>query len=82
HTLHDNIIKELDAAIVAGGTSAHTYVDAKGNRGSFQDALHVYDREGTPCDRCGTLIVKIKVGQRGTHYCPHCQPLHQRRRPA
>lgn len=82
HTLHDNIIKELDAAIVAGGTSAHTYVDADGNRGSFQDALHVYDREGTPCDRCGTLIVKIKVGQRGTHYCPQCQPLHQRRRPA
>ncbi|MBF5067381.1 DNA-formamidopyrimidine glycosylase, partial [Salmonella enterica subsp. enterica serovar Istanbul] len=69
---------ELDAAIAAGGTSAHTYVDAEGNRGSFQDALHVYDREGTPCDRCGTTIVKIKVGQRGTHYCPHCQPLHRR----
>ncbi|MFQ9106916.1 MAG: zinc finger domain-containing protein, partial [Lacticaseibacillus rhamnosus] len=34
--------------------------------------------EGTPCDRCGTTIVKIKVGQRGTHYCPHCQPLHRR----
>ncbi|MEO2873047.1 zinc finger domain-containing protein, partial [Lacticaseibacillus paracasei] len=71
-----------NAAIAAGGTSAHTYVDAEGNRGSFQNALHVYDREGTPCDRCGTTIVKIKVGQRGTHYCPHCQPLHQRRRPA
>ncbi len=78
HTLHDAIIKELDDAIAAGGTSAHTYVDAEGNRGSFQDALHVYDREGTPCDRCGTTIVKIKVGQRGTHYCPHCQPLHRR----
>ncbi|OHY54462.1 bifunctional DNA-formamidopyrimidine glycosylase/DNA-(apurinic or apyrimidinic site) lyase [Lacticaseibacillus paracasei] len=81
-TLHDAIIQELNAAIAAGGTSAHTYVDAEGNRGSFQNALHVYDREGTPCDRCGTTIVKIKVGQRGTHYCPHCQPLHQRRRPA
>jgi len=74
--LHDAIITELAEAIKAGGTSAHTYVDAQGNRGSFQDHLHVYDREGTPCDRCGTLIEKIKVGQRGTHFCPFCQKVH------
>lgn len=72
--LHDAIIAELRKAITLGGTSVHSFVDADGHRGAMQDQLHVYDREGTPCDRCGTTILKIKVGQRGTHYCPHCQP--------
>ncbi|WP_179395168.1 bifunctional DNA-formamidopyrimidine glycosylase/DNA-(apurinic or apyrimidinic site) lyase [Lacticaseibacillus absianus] len=78
-TLRDNIIAELATATTAGGTSVHSFVDATGQRGAFQTQLHVYDREGTPCDRCQTTIVKIKVGQRGTHYCPHCQPLRKRR---
>ncbi|MGO2971390.1 MAG: zinc finger domain-containing protein, partial [Lactiplantibacillus plantarum] len=30
----------------------------------------VYGREGEPCERCGTIIEKIKVAQRGTHFCP------------
>ncbi|MFD1392754.1 bifunctional DNA-formamidopyrimidine glycosylase/DNA-(apurinic or apyrimidinic site) lyase [Lacticaseibacillus jixianensis] len=77
--LHDQIIAELAKAIRLGGTSVHSFVDADGHRGAMQDQLHVYDREGTPCDRCQTTIVKIKVGQRGTHYCPQCQPLRKRK---
>ncbi|WP_125702907.1 bifunctional DNA-formamidopyrimidine glycosylase/DNA-(apurinic or apyrimidinic site) lyase [Lacticaseibacillus daqingensis] len=77
--LHDAIIAELAAATDLGGTSVHSFVDASGKRGGFQERLHVYDREGTGCDRCGTTIVKIKVGQRGTHYCPKCQPLRKRK---
>lgn len=77
--LHDNIIAELQKAIRLGGTSVHSFVDATGQRGAMQDQLHVYDREGTPCDRCKTTIVKIKVGQRGTHFCPHCQKLRKRK---
>jgi len=42
--------------------------------GSFQNQFRVYGRGGQPCPVCGTLIKKIKVGQRGTHYCPTCQP--------
>lgn len=42
--------------------------------GSFQNEFRVYGRGGQPCPVCGTLIMKIKVGQRGTHYCPVCQP--------
>ncbi|WP_225047012.1 DNA-formamidopyrimidine glycosylase [Lacticaseibacillus kribbianus] len=76
--LHDAIIATLSRATDMGGTSVHTFVDATGRRGGFQEQLHVYDREGTPCDRCGTTIVKTKVGQRGTHFCPHCQPLRKR----
>jgi formamidopyrimidine-DNA glycosylase len=35
----------------------------------------VHGRQGEPCFRCGTSIVKIRVGQRGTYYCPTCQKL-------
>ncbi len=42
--------------------------------GDFQNHFQVYDREGQPCPTCGSVIVKIAVGQRGTHFCPNCQP--------
>ena len=43
--------------------------------GDFQNHFQVYQRTGQPCQRCGTPIVKIAVGQRGTHFCPACQQL-------
>lgn len=43
--------------------------------GDFQNYFRVYQRTGEPCPKCGTPIARIVVGQRGTHYCPHCQPL-------
>ncbi len=42
--------------------------------GQFQNHFRVYQRDGAPCPACGTEIQKISVGQRGTHFCPHCQP--------
>jgi formamidopyrimidine-DNA glycosylase len=42
--------------------------------GDFQNFFQVYQRTGEPCSRCGTLIERIAVGQRGTHFCPVCQP--------
>lgn len=41
--------------------------------GDFQNHFNVYQRDGKPCIRCGTSIVRIVVGQRGTHICPKCQ---------
>jgi formamidopyrimidine-DNA glycosylase len=43
--------------------------------GEFQNHFRVYDREGKPCPTCGTEIVRLVVGQRGTHICPKCQVL-------
>lgn len=63
----------LADAIAAKGSSVSDYVDAEGNRGSFQTAHRVYRRTGEPCVRCGTPIKRILVAQRGTHYCPTCQ---------
>ena len=42
--------------------------------GEFQNHFRVYKRAGEACPACGTSIQKIFVGQRGTHYCPNCQP--------
>jgi formamidopyrimidine-DNA glycosylase len=42
--------------------------------GEFQNHFRVYQRAGEPCDVCGTPIQRIVVGQRGTHFCPTCQP--------
>jgi len=43
--------------------------------GEFQNHFRVYDREGKPCPVCGTKIVRLVVGQRGTHICLKCQVL-------
>ena len=41
--------------------------------GEFQNYFKVYQQEDQPCPVCGTMIKKINVGQRGTHFCPNCQ---------
>ncbi|HET9589886.1 MAG TPA: bifunctional DNA-formamidopyrimidine glycosylase/DNA-(apurinic or apyrimidinic site) lyase [Anaerolineales bacterium] len=41
--------------------------------GEFQNHFRVYDRAGKPCPVCGTIIERMVVGQRSTHYCPQCQ---------
>lgn len=65
--------QEMEKAIASGGSTIRSYVDATGHTGNMQNSLQVYGKEGTPCPRCGTDIVKIKVGGRGTHFCPKCQ---------
>jgi len=42
--------------------------------GSFQNSFRVYQRTGQPCPVCGTPVARMLVGQRGTHFCPTCQP--------
>jgi len=65
--------EEMKKAIASGGSTVRSYVDATGHKGNMQNSLKVYGKEGTPCPRCGTDIEKIKVGGRGTHFCPKCQ---------
>ncbi|HEY1903439.1 MAG TPA: bifunctional DNA-formamidopyrimidine glycosylase/DNA-(apurinic or apyrimidinic site) lyase [Terracidiphilus sp.] len=63
----------LEHAIRLGGSSVSDYVDADGVRGFFQLEHCVYLRTGQPCRLCGTVIERIVVAGRGTHYCPQCQ---------
>ena len=55
------------------GTGETNYMSG-GKRGENRSSLQVYGRENQQCLRCGSIIKKIYVGQRGTHYCPVCQP--------
>ena len=50
-----------------------TYQTATGAPGRFQKRHRVYGREGRPCARCRTPIVRIVQAQRSTFYCPQCQ---------
>jgi len=63
----------LNLAIEKGGSSDKNYVNAEGKRGSYLSFARVFRREGKPCPRCGTEIIKTRVAGRGTHLCPHCQ---------
>lgn len=63
----------LEHAIRLGGSSVSDYVDADGVRGFFQLEHRVYLRTGLPCIRCKTLIKRIILAGRGTHFCPKCQ---------
>ena len=60
-------------SIAVGGTTFQHFVDTDGATGNFTAALKVFGKQGTPCSRCGTMIKKIRVAGRGTHYCPGCQ---------
>lgn len=73
--LRANIINELATATKHHGTTVHSYTTAFGDAGEFQNQLHAYGNGGKPCERCGTTMIKTKVAQRGTTYCPHCQVL-------
>ncbi len=69
-----NAIREtLREAITAGGSSIRDYVGSDGMAGNFQSNFAVYNREGQPCKRCGTLVKRLLQGQRSTFYCPQCQ---------
>ncbi len=73
--LHRAIRAVLRAAIASGGTTLPdaAYQRVDGRLGEFAVQLAVYGRAGEPCPRCGASIKRIRVGQRGTHFCPHCQ---------
>ena len=63
----------LNDAIREGGSTIRSYHPGKDIDGNFQSALQAYGKADTPCPRCGTLMRFIKVGGRGTTFCPHCQ---------
>jgi len=67
-SLHGAVIAVLSEAVAANGAN----IDGVFKEGGF--IVSVYGRAGKPCPRCGSTIVKIRVGQRGTHLCPVCQP--------
>jgi formamidopyrimidine-DNA glycosylase len=70
--LYRSIRRVLRQAIKDEGTDAGDGVI----EGDYEP--RVYGREGQPCYRCHQPLHKIVVGQRGTHFCPQCQPKQRR----
>ncbi len=71
--LFDAIEVVLRKGIAVGGASEWSYVDALGQAGKYQDFFQVYRKHGQPCPNCGTIIETIRMGGRGTFFCPQCQ---------
>lgn len=71
--LYKSIEKVLKKGIEAGGASQWNYVDIEGGRGSYQNFFKVYNRAGAKCPNCDNLIIRFKMGGRGTFVCSNCQ---------
>ncbi|MCA1954692.1 MAG: bifunctional DNA-formamidopyrimidine glycosylase/DNA-(apurinic or apyrimidinic site) lyase [Anaerolinea sp.] len=68
------LLRAIRAALQEGIRRNGASIDWVYRGGNFQNYFRVYQRTGQPCPVCGTPIVRLLVGQRGTHICPVCQP--------
>ena len=71
--LHKACCSVIELAIEHGGASFSDYVDAHGHTGKAHMYVQVFRREGKNCYQCGTVIKKIRLAGRGTHFCSFCQ---------
>ena len=74
-TLHNCIRRILRAAIGSKGASVDTYVRPEGELGTAHSDFKVAHKGGEPCPVCGCPIERVPVQNRGTYFCPRCQPL-------
>lgn len=73
--LYDGLQSVLRLSIEKGGSTDRNYVNSEGQKGSYLSFANVFRRQGQPCPRCGTEIIKIRAAGRGTHICPKEQKL-------
>lgn len=65
--------KILALAITQGGTTLKDFSQADGKPGYFKQELLVYGRGSQPCVSCHSMLEEIRLGQRSTVFCRHCQ---------
>ena len=68
-----NSVRILNDAIAQGGSTIKSYHPGKDIDGNFQTRLKVYGKSGEKCPNCDATLRFIKVGGRGTTFCPICQ---------
>jgi len=76
--LHRSISAVLRKAVKNQGASIRNYRRPDGEAGRAHEEFAVAHRGGCSCPRCSTPISRIVVGQRGTYFCPSCQPVSMR----
>lgn len=70
----ERLLAAIRSVLQAGIRHHGASIDWVYRGGDFQNHFMVYQRTGAPCNTCGTPVQRVVVGQRGTHFCPHCQP--------
>jgi len=73
-TLTDNIRTILAQAIKRGGTTLRDFSNADGKPGYFAQELLVYGKKGKPCTACKTTLLEVRLQNRSSVFCTHCQP--------
>ena len=73
--LHKASVRVIKRGIEVGGASENTYRHKNGMGGEYQEEFLIYKRVGerSGLSGCEGIIEKIKLGGRGTYYCPKCQ---------
>ena len=69
------IKKILKKAIGLNGTTIINFSYGQNSMGSYKEKLNIFGKTDQPCPACESPIKKIKVAQRGTHFCPKCQQI-------
>lgn len=70
----DHAAEVMTESLGRGGTSFDSlYVSVNGASGYFERSLNAYGRQGKPCRRCGTLMVRESFMNRSSFSCPRCQ---------
>jgi formamidopyrimidine-DNA glycosylase len=70
----EQLLKAIRNVLAEGIRRNGASIDWIYRGGDFQNYFKVYQRTGKACFICGQPIQRILVGQRGTHFCAHCQP--------
>jgi formamidopyrimidine-DNA glycosylase len=73
--LFEGIKKSIREGLKYKGSSAkdELYVLPDSTPGMYQHHFKTYHQHGTPCKRCGEIIKSMRLGGRGTFFCPKCQ---------
>ncbi len=64
----ERLVAAIHEVLEAENRPPGRYTDEVG-----RERFQVYDREGLPCSRCGSLIKRLLQAARSTYYCPKCQ---------
>lgn len=68
--LKNAIEKVISLGLKYGGSSENTYVNLEGKKGHYMEVTTVYQKNKDPK---GHEIKRLKIGGRGSFYCPICQ---------
>lgn len=72
--IFSSMVKILNKAIAAKGSSVDDYRTPSGEKGRYQDMERAYQQTGKKClKKDGGTIQRLKIGGRSAHFCPKHQ---------